>query len=294
MQMPLTEIFRAGTARACEHRAFVLRAVGIPSDVVMMDNAFVLFVASDLESSAREQLARYEHENAPAPPPPVSRKLHAPAYIAPTLYALVLILCAYLAGVDAFAFDWYATGALTSSISQTHEWWRAATALTLHVDHDHLLRNIGFGALLSYFAARLLGSGVALGGMIAAGIMGNVLDSILMPATHTSIGASTIVFATLGLISAFSWRMQFSKRLRWAHRWAPLIVGVMLLGLMGSGGEHTDVLGHLTGFFCGVVIGAALALIPTAIFDKRVVQFASAASALAVIALAWLSAAVIG
>src|SRR5215831_5753981 len=164
--MALIEIYRASTVRACEQRAFVLRAVGIASDIAMIDNSFVLFVPSEFESSAREHLIRYDSENTPPPPPPPQPPLHKLAYVAPILYAVVLIGCAYLAGIDAFGFDWYATGSLTSSIPSSQQWWRAVTALTLHVDHDHLLRNIGFGALFSYVAARLLGSGVAFGSMI--------------------------------------------------------------------------------------------------------------------------------
>ncbi|HYM35492.1 MAG TPA: rhomboid family intramembrane serine protease, partial [Steroidobacteraceae bacterium] len=260
--MPLVELHRSQTSAACEQRAFVLRAVGIATDIVMLDGSFALFVQADDEVAARHHLERYAAENAAPFKSPPSPHLHEHAWIAPLLYGCSLVLIAFLAGRNTFSLDWYTVGGLTSSLEKSNEWWRAVTALTLHVDHDHLLRNIGFGALFAYPAARLLGAGVAFMSMIFAAIFGNILDSLLMPATHVSIGASTIVFATLGLISAYSWRLQFSARMRWAHRWAPLVIGIALLGLIGSGGEHTDVLGHLTGFFCGALFGVALARVP--------------------------------
>jgi rhomboid protease GluP len=289
--MPLVELHRSQTSAACEQRAFVLRAVGIASDIVMLDNSFVLFVQAEVADTARAHLAHYATENAAPVKPPPSPQLHEYAWIAPLLYGCSLVLIAFLAGRNTFSFDWYAAGALTHSMQKSDQWWGAVTALTFHVDHDHLLSNIGFGVLFAYPAARLLGAGVAFIGMIISAIFGNILDSLLMPATHVSIGASTIVFATLGLISAYSWRLQFSRRLRWAHRWAPLVIGIALLGLIGSGGEHTDVLGHLTGFFCGVLFGVGLARVSARTFDNFWLQLVSGGATLVVLTAAWIWAA---
>jgi len=246
-----------------------------------------LLVESGAETAARDQLMRYERENAPHAAPARPLKLHASPWIAPALYAFTLLAIAFLAGRNMFSFDWYRTGALSSSIQHSHQWWRAATALTLHVDHDHLLRNVGFGVLFTYAAARLLGSGIAFASAIGAAVLGNLLDSVLMPHTHVSIGASTIVFATLGLISAYSWRIQFSRRMQWAHRWAPLVIGIALLGFLGAGGENTDVLAHLTGFAFGVLLAILLAQLPPEKFDSKALQSTSAVATLTLIAAAW-------
>ena len=261
--------------------------MAIASQIVSSGAEYFLLVESGAETAARDQLDRYEKENATQPSEATPPKLHESPWIAPTLYAFTLLGVAYLAGQDLFSFDWYATGSLSSSIQQSHQWWRAATALTLHVDHDHLLRNLGFGVLFSYAAARLLGSGVAFAASILAAILGNLLDSALMPRTHVSIGASTIVFATLGLISAYSWRIQFSRRMQWAHRWAPLVIGIALLGLLGSGGENTDVLAHLTGFACGVAMAILLARAPMKTFDSKWLQAASVVCTFALLAASW-------
>jgi membrane associated rhomboid family serine protease len=123
---------------------------------------------------------------------------------------------------------------------------------------------------------------------VLAAVAGNFLDSVLMPASHASMGASTAVFATLGLVAAYSWRLQFSKRMQWAHRWAPLICGIMLLALLGAGGENTDVLAHLTGFFCGAVLGASYARVPAEFFSKRLLQVGATIIATGAFVVAWL------
>ena len=291
--MPLVESYRSLTATACEHRAFVLRAVGIPSEVIHYDNAFVLFVDAMNAHAAHDHLERYEVENAPISvslASTLSPPMHEYAWVAPALYTFALLLAAFLAGRNFFGFDWYGVGALSSSIQVSHEWWRAITALMLHADHQHLLSNVGFGALFSFAAARLLGSGVAFASMLVAAVLGNIIDSALMPSTHASIGASTMAFAALGLISAYSWRLQLSKRMKWTHRSVPLVAGVMLLGFLGASGANTDVLAHLAGFFFGATFGVLLARTPLRFFDNAAIQYGSAIAASALLIGAWLCA----
>jgi membrane associated rhomboid family serine protease len=90
---------------------------------------------------------------------------------------------------------------------------------------------------------------------LAAGAVGNLFDVLLMPATHRVIGASTAVFAALGLLGAYAWRRRSTRSARWPYRWAPLIAALARLALVGTGGAHTDVLAHLTGFFAGTLLG---------------------------------------
>jgi membrane associated rhomboid family serine protease len=289
--MPLVEVFRSQSQQTCSQRAFVLHAVGIDSEVLPYDGAFLLFVATELASAARDHIERYNLENSSIAQPRPLPTPHGHAWLTPTLYTIALFVVGYWAAENAFGFDWYDIGALRSGVQRSGEWWRLVTALTLHVDPAHLLGNIGFGVFFSYLAARLLGSGAALASIVLAAVLGNLLDSILMPTTHVSIGASTAVFATLGLVAAYSWRLQLSKRMQWAHRWAPLITGIMLLGLLGAGDEKTDVLAHLTGFFCGALLGAGYARIPAKAFVSIWLQILSAVLATATISSAWVWAA---
>jgi membrane associated rhomboid family serine protease len=159
----------------------------------------------------------------------------------------------------------------------------------LHVDRAHLFGNLGFGAAFLYLAARLLGSGVAFGTMVGAAALGNVLDAALMPLSQSSMGASTMVFATLGLLASYSWRLKMTPRMKWAHRWAPLIVGVMMLALLGSGGPetNTDVLAHLAGFVFGVLFGTSYARVSVETFKSTKLQIVAASVAIAALTGAW-------
>ena len=50
------------------------------------------------------------------------------------------------------------------------EWWRAVTALTLHVELDHLGGNLAFGAFFGYFIGRYSGTGVGLARRAGRGV----------------------------------------------------------------------------------------------------------------------------
>jgi membrane associated rhomboid family serine protease len=139
----------------------------------------------------------------------------------------------------------------------------------------------------AYLAARQLGSGVTwLLTVLGAGLA-NLLESLLGPASHHSVGASTAVFTVLGILAAYSWRTRLSYPQRWARRWSPLIAGVILLGWMGSEGEHTDVVAHVTGFVVGTGMGAAIAIPRVLRMLTRVPQWATGATALGIVVVAW-------
>lgn len=285
--MHLTEVYRTRRLADCEQRAFVLHAVGIGSEIFPLDGAYLLLVPEDEAANASTHLARYELENVPLDPPPPPLSLHRHAWFSPALYTLMLMSGAYLAGENAFDKDWFEAGSLGGPALLAGQWWRALTALTLHADIGHLLGNLAFGILFSFFAGQLLGPGVAIVSILIAGASGNLFDGLLMPSTHVTIGASTAVFATLGLVSAYSWRHHAPGKMRWAHRWSPLIAGIFLLAFTGAGGEHTDVLAHLTGFLSGAVLGAVHARYSTSLASKSLVQLTTAIAAVAIMTGAW-------
>lgn len=290
--MALAEIYRSGRLADCEQRAFILRAVGIEYAVLARDDFYGLLVPEELVHSAIGHLRSYDEESRPViPPAPVKLYPHAP--IGSALYAVIVIAVAYLAGGNTFHVDWLDAGALTNALAHKGEWWRSITALTLHADLGHLLGNLAFGVPFGYFAAQLLGVGRAWLSILIAAALGNLMDSLLMPAQQQTIGASTAVFAMLGLIAAYAWRM--GTRLqgnaqRWALRWSPLIAGIALLGITGAGGEHTDVLAHLAGFVAGVSLGIAHAHWPTRALDRPAAQWVAGLLTVALVVLAWSSA----
>jgi rhomboid protease GluP len=281
----LVEIFRSFWRSACEERGFVLHAVGIPSQVVWLGRAWALVVPVEQRPAALAQLERYEHENPPRRGPMAVEPLHRGAWLGSAAYAAVLLVVGHLAGGLAFDADWLDAGALVAGPTRAGEFWRAVTALTLHLDVGHLLANLGFGVVFGLLAGQLLGSGVAWATVLGAASAANLLNAFLQPPTHSSVGASTAVFATLGLLAAYSWRRRRDPGDRWAYRWAPLVAGVILLGFTGAGGERTDVLAHLSGFAVGTLAGVAHATLRVP--RGRTAQWVSGGLARTALARAW-------
>ena len=281
----LVEVFRSFWRNACEERAFVLHAVGIESQLQWLGRGWALLVPVDRHPAALQQLVQYDRENPPRRRPVLPEPLHRGAWLGSLAYIAVMLLVGFLAGGFALGRDWFTTGAMIADQTLAGEYWRAVTALTLHVDVGHLLANLGFGAAFGLLAGQLLGAGVAWCSVLVAAAAANLLNALLAPAGHSSIGASTAVFATLGLLAAYSWWRRRDAGDRWAYRWAPLVAGVILLGFTGSGGERTDVLAHLTGFAMGAVAGVAHAALPLP--RGRLAQWVASIAALLVIAGAW-------
>jgi membrane associated rhomboid family serine protease len=283
--LDLVEIHRAATRPPCDERAFVLHAVGIAAETAWNGHDWGLWVAAGDRAAALAQLERYARENPPRRPQAPPEALHRSAWIGSLAYAAVLLLVGYLAGHSAFGYSWFEVGAQRAGPLRGGETWRAITALTLHLDVGHLLANLGFGTVFGLLAGQLLGPGVAWATVVAAAAGANLLNAFVQPAAHTSVGASTAVFATLGLLAAYAWRRRAGEVGRWAYRWAPLVAGVILLGFTGAGGERTDVLAHLSGFATGAIAGVIHATWRCP--RGRYAQVATGVLALASIVVAW-------
>ncbi len=281
----IVEVYRSFWRPACNERAFVLHAVGIASQTAWNGRDWSLYVAAGRETEARAQLRRYERENPPRARPAPPEPLHRHAWLGSLAYAAVILLIGYLAGDGVVRLDWLDVGALASAPVRAGQWWRAITALTLHLDVGHLLANLGFGTVFGLLAGQLLGPGVAWASVLAAAALANFANAWVQPEVHASVGASTAVFATLGLLAAYAWRKRRAAADRAAYRWAPLVAGVFLLAFTGAGGENTDVLAHLTGF----AMGAQAGLVHAAWRVPRggVAQWVAGTLSLAAIGAAW-------
>jgi len=284
----LVEVFRSLRMPECDQQTLILSAVGIHSWTVVRGGVFVVVVPEESAALAIRHLTEVAQESKAPAPAITLPKLHSRAWTGSILYALVMMAVAYAAGIGAFGFDWLEAGALNGAVPATHEWWRVVTALTLHADVGHLLSNLAFGSVFGFLASRALGGGVAWAAILIGAMLGNGLDALVMPTEQRSIGASTAVFAALGILSAYAWTLESATHLRWAKRLGPLIAGVMLLGFLGAGGERTDVIAHVTGFVSGCLLGFALGKIPERRFDSGALQLAASAFTIAALAAAWL------
>jgi rhomboid protease GluP len=254
----LVEVSRPRTRADAEAQALVLAAVGIGSRLVMADGAATLYVSSLEEARARHELSCYARENVPP------RRSRLPTVAALHWVEGALAYCAVLmfffaAGRrDALSIDWVAAGAAQAGLIQGGAWWRAITALCLHVDLDHLLSNLAFGAVAGVLVAQLLGTGLGWLMILLAGAFGNALNAALHGASHAAIGASTAVFAALGILSGHAWSARAVQWRGGIRRWAPIGAGIMLLAFLGFGGERTDIGAHVTGFAVGAATGFLL------------------------------------
>lgn len=283
-------VFHSRSRQACADRGLVLTSLGIPHEVLHEERRSMLVVPAEFTEKAKYELWQYETEN--SRPSRRHRRVlpyYQNAAWGVAAYIAVLSIVAVLAGEAAFNQDWYAAGRVDGVLIRQGEWWRTVTALTLHGSLGHFLGNVGFGALFGFMAGRVLGPGVTWLAVVISSGLANFVNTLLLDATHRAIGASTAVFAALGLVSGFSWRAQLFDQDRWAYRAGPVVGGIALLAFTGTGDATTDIGAHLAGFVCGFLCGTALTLVYRCIADQRI-QTISAIAAIAIVAGAWISA----
>jgi rhomboid protease GluP len=276
-----------GSSRACAEAALWLAAKAIPYETIETAGHCELVVPLGQLAAAREELERYALERAPVRR---ARAVFTPfsgAELGSGIYAALLLLVAYCAGIQAFGCDWLARGSLNARRGGAHEWWRAVTALTLHLDQAHLLGNLLFGIAIGGLAGRAFGPGIAWASILAAATAANYADMLISPPDHRAIGASTAVFAALGLLVGFAWRHGLTLRERFKYAYAPVFGGVALLALLGAGDQHVDVLAHALGFIAGVATGWLYSRLGIPRSRGRTAQTLAGAAALALVALAW-------
>lgn len=258
------------TADAGFARGLVVLAMGEAYWLVPGESGFCLLVEPAVAASVQEQLARYERESIGWPPAPVDEG--APAgpddQISPLLWALALAGVFWLQSVRPAIVE---AGLLDAAgVFSQGEVWRAATALFLHADAAHLLANAISGWFI--FAAWLGVVGPARGWwwIAVSAIAGNLVVAALHhPEAYRSMGASTAVFAGLGLLTgraaSLAWSDGGGKPL--ASVLAPLGSGGALLALYGAGGLPIDVSAHAAGFGAGLAAGLVVGWI-----DRKKVQ----------------------
>jgi membrane associated rhomboid family serine protease len=284
---PGVEVYRSLSRRDCEDRAFMLGAVGIAGAIELHEEHFALEVAAADAQRALHHLRQYEAENRPPGPAPPAPPLHPYAWVGCAGYAAWLIGVAYAISNGMVRLDAFQTGELHAARVQSGQWWRAWTALTLHVSGLHLAANLTAGIWFGYLAGRQLGVGFAWLLIVTGGGLANLVEGLLAPPWHRSVGASTAVFTALGLMAAYTWRERLRLPQSWVQRWGPLVAGIVLLGLLGTAGKHTDVMAHLLGFGIGLLFGALAALPAVARRLHELRQWPAGAAAIAIIAAAW-------
>ena len=284
----LRVVYESRNRRQCADRALVLASGKIPYELIDDGLSCALVVPAEHSPRAVEELRLYDEENPPRHPKPRKTVVYQDALPGVVGYVFVVCAVAGMAGYSFFGNNWFIDGRVDGSLIRAGEWWRTITALTLHANLRHLLGNLVFG-FFGIFAGRLLGSGVAWLAVVIAAALGNTANTLLLESTHRSIGASTAVFATLGILAGYVWRGRLMAQDRWPTRLGPIVGGIALLMFTGTGDENTDIGAHLMGFVCGFAAGMVLTLLGRMPAPARV-QLLAGGCAVLIVAFAWLAA----
>ena len=289
-QGDLVEVRRCARRGQAEQYALVLTAMGMQSLIMPEGKFTALYVALEDAARASEELAAYDSENRPRPPGRVWSRPPLPRVEVAMVYWTVLLFFFAAGRHEAFSFDWISAGAAQTGLMRSGEWWRAVTALFLHQSGAHLLGNLVFGTVFLMLLSQVTGAGVAALAMITAGTAGNVLSALVRAPEHTSIGASTAIFAGIGLLAALRQMRRQDHALTALRNWVPVAGGLALLAFLGFSGENTDVLAHVLGFGSGIAAGLLLARWDRDWTIHRGLQWTCAAIAGAVVISAWIAA----
>ena len=262
MNEDLRVVYESRNRQDCADRALVLASIQVPHQLIVDDGTCVLLVPAAASARAVDELRLYDDENPPVQPvvrPKIEYHDPIPGLVG---YVLAVCLVAGMAGYSFFTANWFYAGRVDGELIRNGEIWRLFTAQTLHSGVKHMLGNLVFGTFFGLFAGRMLGSGVAWLTIVVAAAAANFLNVMLLDESHRSIGASTAVFAALGLVAGYVWKGKLMRQDRWSDRFGPVIGGLALLMYTGTGGPNTDIGAHLFGFICG--FGAGVLLIRSA------------------------------
>jgi membrane associated rhomboid family serine protease len=238
--------------------ALVLDARSVPCCIEHDEDGWHLRVPERSLGKATRELRIYEHRNRNWPPPAPTA---APLVENGLVTLSVLVLLASFHNITRLAVlpngivspDWTGSGSARADLILHGQWWRLATALTLHADWLHLASNLAIGGVFIFLLCKELGSGLSWSLLIGAGMLGNLANAWFQRSHHNSLGASTAVFAAVGILAALG---AFHHRRHLHRRWLlPVAAALALLALLGTEGENTDLGAHLFGFLFGLLLG---------------------------------------
>lgn len=255
----LVEVGRYATTAAGFEHGLVALAAGCAFWLLPVEGGFRLVVAKGDAEHVRGQLARFDRENVGWPPQPELERTpaHRTSMFTPVLWALVVLASFWAQRIWP---AWTEIGAVNAqAMFGRGEWWRAATALFLHADIGHLVSNLLAGVFVFYAVVATMGRRHGWVLLALAAVAGN-LGAVALHSggEYHSLGASTAVFAALGLLTGRAMRvmLRLGRRRRWRALFVPGAAGVTVLALYGAGEQRVDVLAHFTGFLAGGVLGA--------------------------------------
>jgi membrane associated rhomboid family serine protease len=262
------EIRRSRNGGQARDWGLVLSAIGISSRVSRDSEGFALHVMSADAPRADAELSAYAKDVATRSAALARRRRsRPPEATGPAPVGVALLTTLALIGFHGWtgparaSSSWFAEGSADVTAMGAGELWRAVTALCLHADLGHLAANALFLTFFLAAVGRSLGAGLALALVLLAGAGGNAVNAFLRSSEYVSLGASTAVFAAVGLLSGLGVVRRVQRGDRWRLALLPFAGGLGILAMVGSGGGRVDVFAHLFGLLVGTALGLGVALL---------------------------------
>lgn len=260
MPTDLVEVGVYATGKEAFDHGLVVLALGRAYWLGEATEGHRLLVEAEVAERVRVQLTRFDRERLrwPPKPLPIGTMPYGTDLITPLLWAVAVLAIFYQQGTHP---TWAEAGAVdATAIFARGEWWRVGTALFLHADGAHVISNALSGLLLFTAVVKTLGRLRGWLLVAVAACVGNLaVATLAYPGAYRSLGASTAIFAGLGLLTGRMLRVL--ARADHPHRGRAMLVafgsGVVVLALYGAGGgaAPVDVGAHVAGFVAGLVLG---------------------------------------
>jgi membrane associated rhomboid family serine protease len=270
--------------KLAEEWELALVAQGLSPSLRWSQEGFVLSVPATEQDRAVAGLAAYEQEN-PRELPAEESPAAPPDLVAGVSVGAILLLF-FVISAWRPELPWFEHGSADADRILMGELWRTVTALTLHANLAHALSNaIGIALFLGALSS-MLGPGLASALVLVAGAGGNLVNALIHGSTHVSVGGSTSVFGAVGMLGGLGLARRGRKNMFTRRAWMPVAATLALLAMLGTGGEHVDVLAHLFGFLFGAISGILCAFVMPHP-PGRYIQWACGTAAVAVIIFCW-------
>jgi rhomboid protease GluP len=238
----------------------VLVAQGLSPSVHQTSDGILLSVPAKELERALASLSAYEREN-PAKLPEREEPIASATPLAGILVAAMLVIFFSVTVSWNPSVPWFERGSADADRILGGELWRTVTALTLHADLVHVLSNAIAAAVFLGAVYGMLGVGLGSALVLLAGAGGNLANAFLHGSSHVSVGASTAIFASVGMLGSFGMVRRRRRATPRRRAWLPVAAALALLAILGTGGQRVDILAHLFGFLLGGVLGILFAFV---------------------------------